>query len=590
MIDTILIIIAILLIIYGIVRLFIWVGRKLISFFKSSDSDYSMNVSFPHPEKVNDYRFYKFIQSTPSVILDPLLPQIKKKGIKLKSEFEEAMKIKIKTGEFTNPLNFKEYFGTAFDLIGIHFLLGTKKHLSAFQFGVYFIQNEKIADFETYEFAPPEDILKTKKFQNTLEAFGLESESINDFSFYDVWETFELKEYFNTNLIVVWDEEIEILRKVLEYNQIDDYSISIISIKEIAQKNNLPVLIETLLDYFNSELTIEEDLGLICANIALDMKERGIDIEKYKKTLIPASSARVTVEVETKSSTNPIEKNDFIALDVETAQGKRWSICQIGLAIVENGEIKQCFSQLIQPPNNKYSKRNINVHRITPEITENEPTFPVIWEQIYPIIENKKLVAHSAEFDIDCLIQTLRYYDLEIPNFEYDCTYTKTGLKLKDACRAYKIPLDKHHNAEYDAEACAKLYLKLMRGEEPIATVKRTPKKKETFSTINYEGHERLSGDILKPDLKNANPNSPFYNKKVVFTGILEKFDRNEAAKIVKELGGDINTTISKRTNIVITGTDPGPSKMNKIIKYNNDGCDIKIIYEKDFIKMIEKI
>ncbi len=80
-----------------------------------------------------------------------------------------------------------------------------------------------------------------------------------------------------------------------------------------------------------------------------------------------------------------------------------------------------------------------------------------------------------------------------------------------------------------------------------------------------------------------------FIIKKVVFTGVLEKIKRLEAAQIVKNMGADIDTGITKKTNFVITGTDPGPSKMNKIIKYNNDGCNIKILYEKDFLEMINE-
>jgi len=38
------------------------------------------------------------------------------------------------------------------------------------------------------------------------------------------------------------------------------------------------------------------------------------------------------------------------ALDVETAVGKRWSICKIGLGIVENGKIVRIVSKLVQPP------------------------------------------------------------------------------------------------------------------------------------------------------------------------------------------------------------------------------------------------
>lgn len=274
---------------------------------------------------------------------------------------------------------------------------------------------------------------------------------------------------------------------------------------------------------------------------------------------------------------------NFIAIDVETALDKRWSICQIGLAIVENGELMQTISILIQPPNNEYSPWNTKVHGITSEITKDKPLFSAIWDQLYQIIENKKLIAHNTSFDIDCLKQTLTYYRLAIPHFESDCTYTLTGQKLEDACKTYNIALHNHHSAECDAEACAKLYLKLNNGQQPLLIQpSKTPK-----SDGNTERHAPLNGDVLKPDLENANPNNPFYNKRVVFTGVLSKLGRNTATEIIKKMGADIDNEISNYTDYVIIGTEPSPSKLNKIAQYINEGYSIKLINEKEFLKLI---
>ncbi len=51
------------------------------------------------------------------------------------------------------------------------------------------------------------------------------------------------------------------------------------------------------------------------------------------------------------------------------------------------------------------------------------------------------------------------------------------------------------------------------------------------------KGHERLCGDVLKPDLEYADSNNPFYAKKVVFTGVLNSIKRKDAADMVKKLG-----------------------------------------------------
>ncbi len=583
--EAIIILAVIIIVILVIARSSKKTGKS--NYSESDNKQIKLNVSFPDPEKANDFKFYKYVQNEPVYKLEPTYKEMKKRGMKIKPDFDKAIQTKIKDGEFQNPLDFKEYFGNKFDMIGVHFLKGTDDLLSAFQIGLCFIKNEKIADTETYDFCPPEKIVGTKKFQKTLELIDYEQEWIEDTNFKDVWEIFEVGDFLNDNLIVVWNEEAEILERVLKNNKINNYELSILKIRDIAQANNLPDLIDSLLEHFNSDLTLNDDLSEIVCELAVELRDSGINIESFKRSIKPTKTQSKT----TKSTKSKSVNNDFVAIDVETAIGKRWSICQIGLAIVENGEFKKTITELIQPPNNEYSKYNTKIHGITPEMTLNKLTFPALWQKIYPIIENKKLVAHSAEFDINCLEQTLNYYNLEIPKFDCDCTFKLTGQALKEACASFNVSLENHHDAGCDAEACAKLYLNVLNEVSPdYSKVKSNSKPKQNPKQfLDLDGHDRIQGNVLKPDLENADKNSPFYNKKVVFTGVLEKINRQEAAVILKNMGADIDTSITKRTNFVITGIDPGPSKMNKIIKYNNDGCEIKILYENDFLKMIEK-
>lgn len=151
-------------------------------------------------------------------------------------------------------------------------------------------------------------------------------------------------------------------------------------------------------------------------------------------------------------------KNSFTAIDFETAQGKRWSICQVGLVRIVNGNITDKVSILVQPPNNIYFDRNIDVHGIRPRQTANAPTFDKIWKQIEPFITNQNVVAHNAfSFDFNCLKQTLEYYNLETTRFTGHCTLKIYGKDLASLCREYDIPLN-HHDALSDALACAELY------------------------------------------------------------------------------------------------------------------------------------
>ena len=153
---------------------------------------------------------------------------------------------------------------------------------------------------------------------------------------------------------------------------------------------------------------------------------------------------------------------NFIAIDVETAQGKRHSICQIGLVEYENGKIIKTYDRLVQPPDNYYFYRNIQIHGISADDTKNEPFFPEIWAEIEPMITGKLLVAHNASFDMSCLRKALEYYKLPIPEFNSACTYKMTKMNLKLACQTYDINLDNHHDALTDAKACGEIYLKIV--------------------------------------------------------------------------------------------------------------------------------
>lgn len=149
----------------------------------------------------------------------------------------------------------------------------------------------------------------------------------------------------------------------------------------------------------------------------------------------------------------------FTAIDFETAHGYRWSICQVGLVRVEYGKITNEVNILVQPPNNYYWDRFIDIHGITPEDTANAPTFDKVWHIIEPFIKEQNVVAHNGLcFDFPVLNKTLEYYGMQAPDYEKYCTYRIFKDNLASLCKYYKIPLN-HHDALSDAKACAELFL-----------------------------------------------------------------------------------------------------------------------------------
>ena len=66
---------------------------------------------------------------------------------------------------------------------------------------------------------------------------------------------------------------------------------------------------------------------------------------------------------------------DFAAIDFETANNERSSICSVGVVIVRNGQIVDKIYRLIRPTPNYYSYFNTRVHGLTREDTKTGAFF-----------------------------------------------------------------------------------------------------------------------------------------------------------------------------------------------------------------------
>ena len=161
---------------------------------------------------------------------------------------------------------------------------------------------------------------------------------------------------------------------------------------------------------------------------------------------------------------------DFAAIDFETANYERTSVCSVGIVVVRDGMIVDSFYSLIQPEPNYYKYWCTQVHGLCREDTENAPVFPDVWAQIEPLIEGLPLVAHNRPFDEGCLKAVFRCYQMDYPNYEFYDTLAASRRLLPDlenhqldtVAAACGYPMEHHHHALADAEACAHIAIKLL--------------------------------------------------------------------------------------------------------------------------------
>jgi len=67
----------------------------------------------------------------------------------------------------------------------------------------------------------------------------------------------------------------------------------------------------------------------------------------------------------------------------------------------------------------------------------------------------------------------------------------------------------------------------------------------------------------------------------VLFTGGLDRYDRQKASELVLERGGRVVGSVSKKTGIVVAGHDSG-SKLDKAVKLG-----VRVVSEDEFEAML---
>ena len=111
-------------------------------------------------------------------------------------------------------------------------------------------------------------------------------------------------------------------------------------------------------------------------------------------------------------------------------------------------------------------------------------------------------------------------------------------------------------------------------GEKIAKSIQEYFKNSENLAEINKLKEHNLNMDYLG---KNQNSDLLYEGKTFVLTGTLNNYTRDEMIEIIESLGGTVTNSVSKKTDFVLVGENPG-SKYNKAVELG-----IKILKEEDF-------
>lgn len=305
--------------------------------------------------------------------------------------------------------------------------------------------------------------------------------------------------------------------------------------------------------------------------------------------------------------------HDFVALDIETANDNRYSICSIGLVKFKDGDAIDTYYSLIDPEE-EFDYFNVMIHGITEVDIVDSPTFPEIRDEILSFIASRPVVAHFAQFDIGAFKDNYDRYGLEYDEINYACSYFLAkalnkgfiNYKLNTLSKHYGIEL-KHHDALSDANASGQLINQLIKENnikflDELREVADYPSYgtlgKKRFHRRNQRGPQHPTNfdrELTEEEILNLNENHPFYELNFVVSGNFNGHTQNDIKEKILLAGGiPQKGSVTKKTNVLVCGEqdlrvvgESGmSSKMKKAHSLKEAGQDIEIITEDDFFQI----
>lgn len=105
-----------------------------------------------------------------------------------------------------------------------------------------------------------------------------------------------------------------------------------------------------------------------------------------------------------------------------------------------------------------------------------------------------------------------------------------------------------------------------------------------------------VQGVAIDNNLCAIDPKITFFDRVFCFTGISSRAPRSEIINVIKQYGGNYSDFISKKINYLVVGDSGNRNwayscfgrKVEKVMRYRQEGCPIIIVHEYDFWDAVE--
>lgn len=282
----------------------------------------------------------------------------------------------------------------------------------------------------------------------------------------------------------------------------------------------------------------------------------------------------------------------FVAIDVETANARFRSICQVGIVVFENGR-EIGADVLLLDPEEEFDDFNVEIHGIGPSHVQGAPNFAGIQSWLGSHMAGQIVVSHT-HFDRSSVTQASAHHSLPAIQCTWLDTakvarrawpkYAKSGYRLSNLAREFDISFQ-HHDALHDARTAALVLVRAM---------------EETGVSLDQwvdRCRLGLSGKLRGPEKREGDGDGPLLGETLVFTGTLS-VPRKKAADLAHVAGGRVDAGVTKDTTMLVLGDQDldklaGATKSSKHRKAEQliaGGQQIRIVAESDFMAFVADV
>jgi DNA polymerase-3 subunit epsilon len=287
--------------------------------------------------------------------------------------------------------------------------------------------------------------------------------------------------------------------------------------------------------------------------------------------------------------------NRFVAVDVETANADLSTICQIGLVLFDDGELKWTWESLVDPED-FFDGWNVSIHGITDRDIEGKPTFADIYAGLQKSLTNQVVVCHTP-FDRVAITRAIEKYELSalhcvwldsarVVRRAWPEQFAQSGYGLANCTAELGIEF-RHHDAAEDARAA---------GELMNLAIEHTDKALDEWLVRVTEPIWGAYASYPSQNVaREGNPDGPLAGESVVFTGALS-ISRVDAADLAARAGCNVSKGVTKKTTLLVVGDQDirrlaGHTKSSKHRKAEDliqKGQLIRIVAETDFLRIVD--